>query len=57
MLAFFMNNLSTILVGGGLLVVLVLIVSILRKNKGSCSSCSSCAGCSASGVCHPEKHK
>ncbi len=56
MLAFLMNNLSTILVGGVLLIALVLIVLGLRK-KGSCSSCSSCAGCSSSGVCHPEEHK
>lgn len=57
MLAFLTNNLSTILVGGALLIVLALIVLRLRKNKGSCSSCSSCAGCSSSGICHPEEHE
>lgn len=51
MLQLISSNLSTILIGAVVLLVLVLVIVYLRKNKNSCDSC---AGCPSSGHCHPE---
>ena len=54
MIAFLIDNCATILIGLGLLVVIVLILRKLRKDrkKGKTFCGCDCAHCAASGMCH-----
>ena len=60
MLAFIQNNLSNILVGAVVLLIIFLAVRQLVKNKRSIScSCGDCGSCASSGVCsiHEKEQK
>ena len=54
-------NLSTIIIGLVLLIIVVLIVRKLYTNKqegkSSCSCGDSCGGCASAGMCHDETSK
>ena len=57
MLAWFMENMATIIISAVLvLVVAAIIVSMVRgKRKGKSSCGCGCAGCAMNGACHPAK--
>lgn len=56
MFEFFVNNLSTIFVGG-LVVALILgvVIKMIKDKKKGKSSCGChCANCPSAGMCHPK---
>ena len=60
MLAFIQTNLSTILVGAVVVLILFFVIRHLAKNKRDMScSCGDCGSCASSGVCsiHEQEEK
>ena len=53
------QNAGTLLVAGILMLVVLLVAFVLRRDKkaGKSSCGSSCAGCPMAGKCHEEKTK
>lgn len=57
MLMWFSENLATIIICAGLLVIVALIIrSMIKRKKAGKTSCGcNCVGCAMSGSCHHEK--
>jgi len=56
MVQFFTDNLGTIVVGLGVALVLgLIIVRMIKKNKAAKGGCGCCSGCPSAGYCHTEQ--
>lgn len=57
MLEFFARNWATLLVGGAVAALLILVsLKLIRDRRAGKSTCGcNCADCPSGGVCHPKK--